>query len=366
MDGNNPSILLIDDDEESLDNLADRLRELLGDDANLLIWRPTTADGPTHKAFNERVSHQTALVITDYDLTTSVNGLFGPSIVGWCQGRSIPVGDFSRANLDALPREPNLFELRVPTNFEQAAQFIHNMFKGFYDIRLWLEYHPEVLLTQPRSLAAVLAILLDKPQSESMFAAYMTKLGTANSALLQTIKQFAEPNQLPTNEDKARLLTYVLGHVLVNAVLKYPGPIVSLDALCAYFGTSLEEANVLSDLFDCARYGGPFGHTDRYYWHEVVDTLLDDMAADLYDQQFDSFAEYNRYVVERHLNRPLARHACARCDGIKGGFWCPFTMRAVCERGDCSVPASSWIPSGAQLSRVEKDFHDEWAPVLGY
>lgn len=365
MDGTKPSILLIDDDQHSLNNLGDPLRELLSDDAELVIWRPTTEDGPTHEAFDERISQQTALVITDYDLTTSVHGLFGLSIVGWCQGKSIPVGDFSRANLDALPREPNLFELRVPTSFEQAAQFINNMFRGFHDIRLWLERHPEVL-TQPRSLAAVLATLLDKPQSESMFAAYMTKLGAANSALLQTIKQFAEPGKLPTDEDKERLLTYVMGHVLANAILKYPGPIVSLEALCAYFGTNLDEAAALSELFHRARYSGPFGHADPYYWHEVVDDILDDMAGDLDDQQFDSFAEYNRDAVERHLHRPLVRHDCARCDGIKGGFWCPFTMRAVCERGDCSVPASSWIPSGAQLSRVEKDFHDEWAPILGY
>ena len=365
MAASKPFVLLIDDEQESLDNLGNRLRELLGADAELVIWRPTTADGPTREAFDERISQHTALVITDYDLTTSVNGLFGLSIVGWCQSKSIPVGDFSRANLDALPREPNLFELRVPTNNEQAAQFINNMFGGFHAIRLWVEGHPDVL-TQPRSLAAALAILLDKPQSESMFAAYMTKLGAANSALIQTIKRFADPDQLPTDEDKARLLTYVLGHVLANAVLKYPGPIVSLEALCAYFGTDLEEGTALSTLFNRAKYDGPFGHSAPYYWHEVIDAILDEMAGDLDDEEFDSFAEYNRRAVELHLDRPLARHACDRCGGVKGGFWCPFTMRAVCERSDCSVPASSWIPSGAQLSRVEKDFHDEWAPILGY
>ena len=365
MDGSTPSVLLIDDDQESLDHLAHRLRAQLGTDAELVIWRPSTADGPTREAFDERINQRTALVITDYDLTTSINGLFGLSIVGWCQSKSIPVGDFSRANLDALPREPNLFELRVPTNIEQASQFINNMFRGFHHIRLWLEGHPDIL-TQPRSLAAVLAILLEKPQSESMFAAYMTKLGAANSALLQTITRFADPDQLPTEEDKARLLTYVLGHVLANAVLKYPGPIVSLEALCAYFGTDLEEGVALSALFDGARYDGPFGHSAHYFWHEVVDAILDDMPGGLENEQFESFAEYNRRAVEFHLDRPLARHPCDRCGGVKGGFWCPFTMRAVCERGDCSVPASSWIPSGAQLSRVEKDFHDEWAPILGY
>lgn len=360
-----PSVLLVDDVQASLTGLGDRLRQLFGSDADLVTWRPTPADGPTRKAFEERIDHRTALVITDYDLTKSVNGLFGLSIVAWCQSKFIPVGDFSRANLDELPREPNLFELRVPTDYNQAAHFIDNVLKGFQFIRAWIGQTPDVI-KEPKSLAAVLSALLEKPHAEPMFAAYMTKLGTANSALLQAIKGFADPEKSPTDDEKLRILTYVLGHVLVNAVLKYPGPIVSIEALCAYLGTSLDEREALSEIFEEAKYEGPFGHSGNYYWHETIDATLDDMAGEVGDQNFESLAEYNRHIVESRLLRPLAKHECKRCDGVKGGFWCPFTARAVCERGDCSAPSSSWIPSGAFLSRVELDFHDEWAPILGY
>ena len=59
---------------------------------------------------------------------------------------------------------------------------------------------------------------------------------------------------------------------------------------------------------------------------------------------------------------------CTRdgCGGTKGGFSCPFTRRAVCERVDCSSTASSWVPSGAYACRVERDsLRGERAPILG-
>ena len=360
-----PSVLLIDDDQNNLNSLGNLLRDLFGTSADLIVWRPHEEDGPAHEAFNERIDHHTALVITDYDLTKSVHGLFGLSIVGWCQSRFIPVGDFSRANVDALPREPNLFELRVPSDNEHAAQFIYNMLKGFHSIREWIGENPDII-KEPKSLAAVLAILLRRPHAEPMFAAYMTKLGTANSALIQKIKGFADPAKSPTDEEKIRILSYVLGHVLANAILKYPGPIVSIEALCAYLGTNLDERKELSAVFNQAKYEGPFGHEAQYYWHEAVDDILENLAGESEEESFDSFAEYNRHLVEVRLGRPLNLHDCDRCGGELGGYWCPFTTRAVCPRGDCSAPASSWVPSGGFLCRVEKDFHDEWAPILGY
>ena len=111
-----------------------------------------------------------------------------------------------------------------------------------------MDTNPEILSEQ-RSLAAVLAILLDSPHSESLFAAYMTELGASNSALLQIIKRFVDEKDLSIDKYKERILTYVLGHVLVNAVLKYPGPIISLDVLCAYLATTTSEGERLDPLF---------------------------------------------------------------------------------------------------------------------
>lgn len=364
MAGAIPNLLLIDDVADNLEALRQRLAALMPiAEVEIRTWAPTEDDGPPADALDARVDEQTALVITDYDLTTSVKGLFGLSIVGWCQKKSIPVGDFSRGNVAALPKEPNLFELRVPSDYEQGAVFVATTFRGFRSLRIGIEGSP-ALLTERRSLAAVLASLLSRPRLESQFAAYMSRLGASNSALLQQLRNFAGEEQ-PDDADKIKLLTYVLGHVLYNAILKYPGPILSRHGLCAYMATTTDEADAIEPLFVDARYAGPFGEGDNYFWREDVDRILDSLGGELGDADVESFADLNRRVIEAAIGRALAAHGCDRCGGVKGGFWCPFTARPVCERADCSVPSSSWIPAGAQICRVERDFYDEWAPLLG-
>lgn len=364
MPGPVPNLLLIDDVADNLEALRQRLAALMpAEEVEIRTWVPTENDGPPAEAFDARIDAQTALVITDYDLTTSVKGLFGLSIVGWCQNKSIPVGDFSRGNVAALPKEPNLFELRVPTDDGLGAAFVANTFRGFRALRQGIEANPG-LLKERKSLAAVLASLLGRPRLENQLAAYMSRLGAANSALLQQIRSFVGEEQ-PNDADKIKLLTYVLGHVLCNAILKYPGPILSSHGLCAYMATSVAEADVVEPLFVDSRFTGPFSEGQSYFWREDVDHTLDDMGADIGGAEDESFADLNRRIIEAKIGRALAFHGCERCGGLKGGFWCPFTARPVCERADCSVPSSSWIPAGAQLCRVERDFYDEWAPLLG-
>jgi len=357
------SILLVDDKQANLDGLSGRIEAILADtDVEVRTWVPTGDEDP-EAAFRARVDKGTVLVVTDYDLTPIIKGLFGLSIVGWCQTLSIPVGDFSRGNVAALPKEPNLFELRVPAAEEEGAAFIATTFRGFDSIRRGIVDNPGIL-TERRSLASVLGALLDRSRLESQFAAYMTRLGAANSSLLQQLREFAGP-EVPDMGDKVRLLTYVLGHVLQNAILKYPGPILSVKALCAYLATTEAEVGAVTPLFAAAEYKGPFGDGTKLFWRDDVDDVLDGLGGTIKDEQFESFADYNRRAVEVALGRSLANHDCDRCGGVKGGFWCPFTQRPVCERANCSVPASSWIPQGAQLTRVERGFYDEWAPLLG-
>ena len=67
-----PSLLLIDDNKHNLEALRARLAALLDpDEAELRTWVPSENDGPPAEAFDAQVDENTALVITDYDLTTS-------------------------------------------------------------------------------------------------------------------------------------------------------------------------------------------------------------------------------------------------------------------------------------------------------
>ena len=135
MTKNTPSVLLVDDEQKNLDSFAKKLQRRLRETAQVRTWRPTGDDIPLEQSFNDQLDPSTALVVTDYDLTTSVGGFFGPSIVGWCQSNAIPVADFSRKHIASLPKEPNLFELRVPANDQDGAAMAACLFHGFEVIR---------------------------------------------------------------------------------------------------------------------------------------------------------------------------------------------------------------------------------------
>lgn len=358
------SILLIDDTLAHLNELEQALIPLLKEHKiEVRPWRPSEADVDPLKKFESLVDTGTLLVATDYDLTSGVRGLFGLTIVAWCQQRAIPVGDFSRGNVSNLPQEPNLFEFRIPTAIDEAAAFIATAALGFNALREALG--ADTSLLEKRSLASVLAAILKRPEMESQFALYMSRLGAANSSLIQKLREEYEDDTEPTSDEKKALLTYVLGHVLFNSILKYPGPILFEQALCAYLATDTQEADALATMFANAAYKGPFAQAKRYLWRDEIESILDALAANLDDEKFETSAELYRKAVEEKLGRSLATHQCERCGGVLGGFFCPFTRRAVCIRSDCSVAASSWIPQGAQLCRVEKVFYDEWAPLLG-
>lgn len=355
-------LLIIDDQQSVLDQLTQALTPLLPDGAGRIItWRPQEGDVP-QDTFEQYLDQGVGLVVTDYDLTTGLKGFFGLSIVGWCQQRSIPVGNFSRAPAQNLPREPNLFEIRIPPTNEAAASYINEVYRGFAEVNAWLRTQQN--LEADSRPAQLLAGLLGRPSLESDLAPFMAQVGPGSAAILDRLRaEFGHPG----TTDKKGLLGYVLGHVLLNAILKYPGPILHLAALCAYCGTSSAEGGALAELFNTASYDGPFGRPGQFFWRSDVDALLDDFAdSGEVPADEENLAAYNRLAVEHGIGRALLTHDCRRCDGRRGGYWCPFTERAVCELSICSVPSSSWVPRGAGLARVEKDFYDEWSPLLGY
>ena len=349
------AILLIDDDQEKLQGLAARVRD------RDLKWlkcengiRARTRIRRLRSS--EKVGEDTVLVVTDYDLTTAVKGLFGHSVVAWCRNQFIPVGDFSRGHRDALSTEPDLFELRVPRVEADAVDYIVRIFDGFRRIRAGIEAHPEVAECGAKSSAGARHAARSREDLESQLGPYLSRPGLFNSFLLDTLRGGTQGKGDETAAEKVRLLTYILGHVLVNAVLKYPGPILAGGPLCAYLAASPKDSEKVAGLFRRARYTGPFDGGETLYWGDEVDVVIEEMASEfeVEDAEYKSFGEYRRAVVGKALGGSLAKHDCDRCDGEKGGFWCPFTRRAVCERGDCSSTSSSWVPFGAYACRVER------------
>lgn len=357
-----PAILLIDDKPEQLQQLVGAVRNGLPKEVELRTWIPAQADRNPERVFEKHLANDTTLVVTDRDLTEGQAGLFGSTIIAWCKERAIPVADYSRA-LGEFKKEPDLFEIRVPRDEDKTAAFVTGIFLGFAAINKRVAEDKEI--AKERSPAAVLARVLDAPDAEADFALYAVRLAATSGALTSRVIDAAGGGKNePSDRDIRALLAYIVGHLLLNAVLRYPGPILSQRALEAYLATNDAGRPEVLRLFENARYRGPFAELDTFHWISGVDEVLEKIIPD--DRETKTNGELHRLGLERTLKKTLARHPCPkRCKGTNGGFLCPFTQATVCLLPECSVGSNSWIPQGARLCRIEREFFDEWSPMLG-
>lgn len=366
----NACILLIDDDQEWLEGLAKALSATLKtDDVTVLTWVPRQSEMPMNVFDAFLTENDVRLVVTDYDLTKhGQTGFFGATVVDWCQAKAIPVADFSRFNASSLAQEPNLFELRVPVeSYELAGAYVATITRGFLKIRQAID--ADASLLRQRSPAASLARLLGVPGQTGQFSQYGIRYGGANTALIDWFKATASPDIIPEPEKRKDLLTYIMGHLLVNAILRFDGPLLSRRGLEAYLAIATNAHDQVAKILGPAAYTGPFADLSRgpYYWTSEVDEILlqaqNELSADV---EIHSPGEHNRKLAALLLKETLPLDTtCDRCHGENGGFLDPFCDRTVCQRADCSVVSNVWIPAGARLCRFERGFYDEWSPILG-
>jgi len=349
-------IILVDDDEEQLATLRAEVVDALSDDGcEVIAWLPEP--GKVLENFEAKVEHGATLVVTDYDLTKSASGFFGASVVSWCQERAIPVGDYSRGNRQNIPKEPNLFEFRFASGTKEAAAEIAATYRGFKAIFERLEANPDLL--SAASPANMLADLLDHPSAVSAFSLYTPQIGS-NASLFELVQSDKSP------DSRRALSTYILGHLLFNSILRYPGPLLNGYAACSYFALRDDASEAVKGQIGAALYAGPFSELGPFYWRDSIDDLVEDWAEGSQIEFAGEQAPYRRALLEEKAGAgPLPRYDCPRCHGEYGGYRCPFTDAVVCERSNCSVGSSGWIPLGADLSRVERGFYDETSPMLG-
>ena len=367
MTANPPQILLIDDEPEKIRTLEKNLKkELEGDRVEVNLWIPEL-DSEPEEYFADINKGNTELVITDYDLTKKgLRGFQGSNVRNWCQEKLIPVADFTRGKHTSLPDEPDLFGMRVPTTSEEdALKFIIGIYRGFTKIRV--ESSRLLEETPSTSISAITARVLGRPELEPNLSLYFSRLASSKPWPRKQLQSFAESHKGNHQSVVADLLSYIIGHVIQNLILAFPGPLMNLPVLGAYLSILKPDANKFTEKTELATYTGPFCELEPYYWRSDVDTKIDELIDNTDKTLPDGLERLNRFAVEVVLGNEAGFHDCDRdgCKGKLGGFWCPFTKRPVCSRNDCSEPNTAWIPDGADLCRVERVFFDEFAPLLG-
>lgn len=299
-------------------------------------------------------------------MTKGLGGFQGINVRNWCQDKLIPVADFTRAKHSSLPDEPDLFGMRVPTTPEEdAITFIIGIYRGFTSIRdESIKILEETSIT---SISAITAAVLGRPDLEPNLSLYFSRLASSKPWPSKQLQNYAENHEENIQIVLSDILSYIIGHVLQNLILAFPGPLMNLPVLAAYLSILKPDANRFTEKTDLAVYKGPFCELEPYYWRSDVDTKIEEIIENSDKTPPEDLEYWNRFAVEEVLGSEVDFHECGRegCNGKLGGFWCPFTKRPVCLRNDCSEPNTAWIPDGADLCRVEKDFFDEFAPLLG-
>ena len=353
-----PRILLIEDNSEQMSKRLSALEKVLDDqDVCIDSWQPGQDGEDDYEAILQaKLKSRPTLVATDHALEEGgAHGFRSGSVITACRREAIPVGNYSRTPV--LLEEPNLFLFRFDDDPDEAAAQIAEIYSGFLELGQKIN---DDSLSERKGWSRTLARLLGREDMAASFSLYSARnVGSFSTTIGHLEKTFS------TDEAVRILEVYLIGHLLRNGILTFPGPIMDEFALCSYLACADDRAPELKKTFANARYLGPFGSTRFYFWQDDVDDLLEDMADEL-DAEGESDLsddEFRREIVSSRFDP--GTHDCTRCNGTRGGFRCPYTKRSVCDRKDCSAASSSWIPTGAHLSRVEREYYERHAPLLG-
>ena len=188
-----------------------------------------------------------------------------------------------------------------------------------------------------------MAELTGRPDQAPYFSNYLE-----SATLMSDILEFAENDQ-PLIEKK---LALVLGYWLYNYVLVYPGILLNDIAAASYLDLSLESLNGSKDFFTKAKYEGPFSGDKEYWWRYDLDDILIEQNA---DSGYSLLSDKGLQEIEQST--------CFRSGQHPAGYYCIANQQAISleeSRGDIS-----WIPSGADLCRIDKGTYEKLSVLLG-
>ena len=237
------------------------------------------------------------LVVTYYDPNNSLNNILGPSIVRSCKSKLVPVGEFSKESRFGFLERPNLFDIRFPSNTECIPSYIANLYDGFKMIREHLNVNPQITKNGMK-LSNIMANIAQRDEMYNEFYWYTENIDRSNNNLVLYMTEYASNSGKPNQRDIKYLLTYVIGHLFLNSVLKYPGPILSEDVLCSYLSIKRPAPESLQKIFSKAKYKGPFCKLGRFYWRRDIDTIIFNSSGD-FNGDYPGEGAFNRAVLKK-------------------------------------------------------------------
>ncbi len=234
------------------------------------------------------------LEVTNYGFPDGLKNIYGPAVVNICKANLIPVGKYSKHVDNDFIENPNLFDIIIPYKSDNLATYIAHIYDGFKMIQEHLNLNPQIS-DYEMNLPKIMTNIVRRDNMYNDFFWYTKNITDNNLA-----KYMTENSNFSGKSKKTLIkyiLVYVIGHIFLNSVLKYPGPILSEDALCSYLSIKKPAPDALQKLFSGAKYKGPFCKLNRFYWRRDVDIIMYSKGKNL-NRNYPREGAFNRAVLE--------------------------------------------------------------------
>jgi hypothetical protein len=361
-----PLIVLLEDNPAN----SERISRAIVDALPKSIGFARIEDEPTHskvvarpRPYEDRLCDQLvtpkyaglSMLVTDRDLSQSKRypGLSEAVVSKVAARLGLPVCIYAAGQKpdSVLQRQRSGGDARIVLDSKDEQLMAHHIAvvaQGFLDVANALS-KPLVkrLKTKTGGPAAIMAAILKRPEIADQLSLYAT-------GDQKMIAELMPPRGSEGQSERRKRIPTVLGYWLFDSILHFPGIVVNEVAAASYLNINpktFSGSSAIQKLFARALYEGPFSDPKQpRWWRDKLDDVL---------QQ--SKVEEGRALVQKQLGRSVK--PCL--DGKKrAGYYCVVTGRPVSKEN--STGQISWLPRGADLSRVRQDVYDELAPWIGF
>lgn len=362
---NLPVVVLFEDDQRAKGKgIEDRLRAALeptfklvrfnlqGSPAKSIPYEDLLVESLSSNAFKNL-----ALIVSDRDISMSGYPGLSEAAVGKAAARlGIPICVYASGKSDDIfERQRTGGDGRIVLDPKTMSRTVPAIARGMVEVREKLE---KIIngsaKNRPRGAAALLACILETAQATEHLALYARGDQRMIAELLHERPQASKQSGWNKALEEKRMAT-ALGVWLFDSVLRFPGLVLDSLAAGSFLGIAPERMNSpeVVHTFKASEYNGPFASADEPRWWRFK--LVEQMAVGKVNE--------GRDLVKTKSRGGLPRAVCAVDGRSPAGAVCIVTRTAVCD--EHSVGQISWLPRGADLSRVQKKIFDEIAPWIG-
>lgn len=290
------------------------------------------------------------LLVVDRDLSKSPSfrGMSVSAVIGAAKRLAVPICSYARQPAPEDYKWRARWEeghiILASGNDDELTRQAVLAARGFAEIASKL---PGIMKDEVgKSPAKILAALLGKPEYSDKIALY----GVGDQNRLSEV-----PAKGKDDTDWVKRIGCFLGYWLWDSILRYPGLLVNEVAAASHLNIATDDFRKpeVRAVFKEALYDGPFADQERpQWWRGMMDDIVSRERCD------DGLG-----LVRRKLGDGINPSECSVDPSKPAGYYCIISEKPVSLEN--SKGGLSWLPRGADLTRISTRLFEEYGPWIG-